>query len=227
MSCEAGLVYYYGECLSDCPLGTTPSGSSCSSSCQNANCFQCSAESGKCSSCRGLNNILYKDSCLAVCPQGTYQDGSTCQACKSGCKSCSDASGCDLCTDQSKSVYKGTCVDKCPDGYSRNYLTSVCMQFNCQSLCDTCGFYENECVTCQYGLFSYKLECHPFACPAGSFTNSTALKTCDTCQSPCKTCSLAASSCSTCQSPLMLYNSLCDTSCPMQFKNNSGICEYV
>lgn len=227
MSCDSDKVYYYGECLSDCPLGSRQSGASCQSSCQNSNCFQCSSESSKCSSCRGLNNILYKDDCLSVCPQGTFQDGGTCKACKTGCKSCSDGLGCDLCTDFSKSVYKGTCVDKCPDGYSRNYLTSVCMQFNCQSPCDQCGFYENECVTCQNNLHSYKLECHSDQCPAGSFTNSTALLTCDTCQSPCQTCSLSASYCETCQSPLMLYQSLCDSKCPMQYKNNSGICEYV
>ena len=90
LSCSKDFFSHNGNCLTECPPGTTKdlsfwTCSSCHETCQN--CFGTSNTS--CINCvPGLN--FFEGSCYKNCPLGTFkiQDNSTCSLCHYSCKEC-------------------------------------------------------------------------------------------------------------------------------------------
>jgi hypothetical protein len=129
-ACQSGMYSFDGICLTACPNGTVPSGSTCQ---QQTACL----------------SYHWNGFCLTNCPTGTFPSAvaiaagsnitnSTCLNCSPFCVSCNSYATCISCANNTylnlANPFDTTCVVTCPSG--TYVINGTCK--NCVSPCQTC-----------------------------------------------------------------------------------------
>ncbi|EAS00754.2 zinc finger lsd1 subclass family protein (macronuclear) [Tetrahymena thermophila SB210] len=162
-------------------------------SCNPTTCLQCD-----------ITHYLYKGSCYVTCPTTTYIDQNReCHDCDASCATCSGPNNTDCITcPPGKLLYNNggwTCVSNCP---ATNYYSDGTKCQKCDSSCLTCsGGANNNCQTCNAGVFLYQNQCLA-SCPSNTFVSGTQ---CVNCDGSCKTCTGASNQqCASCDTTYLL-----------------------
>ena len=217
MTCNQGLIYFQGRCISDCPSGTYYGDGSCLAC--STRCLTCQGSAERCTSCLP-SQYLYNRSCYTqcpvaivngictdTCPGGSFLKGSSCVRCDASCQTCSgSATSCTSCANGYYS-HLGNCIKDCPfDTLPRG---SSCVA--CDSSCDGCSGSLLNCINCAAGFARLGSSCVQ-SCGNGFFIDAS--RNCRDCGLGCKTCT-SATSCSSCFDPaLSAVGGICQKSCP-------------
>ncbi|XP_072050285.1 uncharacterized protein [Amphiura filiformis] len=167
-----------------------------------------------------------------------YIDTDKCLACHPSCKTCDGPapSECLTCDDELKfDDVHGSCHVSCPSHTFFHGGSSGCV--HCYEECATCdGQSENDCLTCENGLYLYvdetnNAQCRT-ACPDGNFhyrpsDDSTDNYECQQCDTSCKTCFGGKDDeCTTCQSDMFKEGFTCVTNCEEGlYPDDKNICQ--
>ncbi|EAR95046.2 TNFR/NGFR cysteine-rich region family protein (macronuclear) [Tetrahymena thermophila SB210] len=221
------------QCVSICPQGTFPDGSTNICSKCDLSCFTCSGpSSSNCLSCSGsLFLSTSGNECKNSCKTNEFQNNANnqCTPCDSSCLTCNGNlnTNCLSCSDplflqQSSS----TCIQKC-DSNQYGQITPQRTCLVCDSTCATCsGPNQNNCLSCS-GSKYLDLSTNQCVtqCPSGTFNDNSNNK-CSPCNTDCKTCSGPNNNqCLSCSLPKYFQksNGMCLENCNSnQFKDNGS-----
>ncbi|EAS00824.2 zinc finger lsd1 subclass family protein (macronuclear) [Tetrahymena thermophila SB210] len=174
-------------------------------SCNPTACLQCD-----------ITHYLYKGSCYVTCPTTTYIDQNReCHDCDASCATCGGPNNTDCITcPPGKLLYNNggwTCVSNCP---ATNYYSDGTKCQKCDSSCLTCfGGSNNNCQTCNAGVFLYQNQCLA-SCPSNTFVSGNPQTMI------CKQCLKCDAGCLTCKGPLSTNCLACQTG-KYLFQDNS------
>ncbi|GAA5877543.1 hypothetical protein JCM16303_003371 [Sporobolomyces ruberrimus] len=159
-ACLPGTFLVNGQCIDECPEGTTVS--SDGTSCQNCDstCASCRPSlPSYCTSCSASSHLLLNGTCISSssCPTGYFSSPSspisnstTCLSCHPDCETCSptDPTTCLTCPiSQPVLNDKGKCVENCQRGEYFDRGKGKCVA--CSGDCQTCyGGGKDECLSC-------------------------------------------------------------------------------
>ncbi|XP_051950681.1 proprotein convertase subtilisin/kexin type 5-like [Xyrauchen texanus] len=188
MSCLPDYYQLGSSCRKTCPEKTFADKISMRCDRCDDHCETCDAS--ECYLCE--NGFFLSDgTCVETCNEGFYGDmRQECEPCHPMCRSCGGPNydDCDSCEEEMH-LDKGQCVNKssitCPDG---NFVNGQNECEMCHSSCWSCsGHKENQCNSCEKGMFLTNNQMCVSVCPHETYANQTSGH-CEDCLSGCLMC---------------------------------------
>eukprot|EP00826_Nyctotherus_ovalis_P059931 TRINITY_DN8378_c0_g7_i1.p1 TRINITY_DN8378_c0_g7~~TRINITY_DN8378_c0_g7_i1.p1 ORF type:complete len:286 (+),score=19.52 TRINITY_DN8378_c0_g7_i1:73-930(+) len=165
--CTANYLFWFGQCLKDCPKGTYPAASNCSSC--PLECKACISDTA----CTEYTDPLY-GVCEKKCPSGFYPDfvRQGCFGCDKVCEECYDPTAYECVRCNIKAGYvkndfgacdyikctavihdntqADVCIKHCPEGTLAEMGNEGVRCVECHSSCKTCsGPSQLDCIVCR------------------------------------------------------------------------------